>query len=173
MKIAIIGSHSTGKTTICKKLVEKLNPDHFFITEMARVFGIEKMSPKYRTLITQKKMFITQSMIEGCHDNFISDRSILDFGIYSRNSMFILLMLHNMKNRYDIIFYVPIRFNIEDDGFRNTDAQYQKLIAKSFERWIPEIPCKVHEIKEIGIQDRIKEICREIEKINPEIIKKF
>lgn len=154
MKIAIIGSHSTGKTTLAKEMV-KIYKNHFLISEVARIYGIEKINPEKRTLQTQKDMLQTQMNIEKYHENFISDRSVLDFGMYSGNEFFMLQTRFLMQNRYDFVFYLPIAFKLVDDGFRNVDETYQKEIDRLFQVWMP---TNVIKISSMSIEDRIYEI---------------
>jgi len=152
MKICFIGSHSTGKTTLCNLLAKEL-PDHFLIPEIARVFGVE-LIPK-KTLQLQKDMAKAQINIEKYHANFISDRSILDFGIYSENISMINTCARYTQKSYDYIFYVPVTFFPVDDGFRNTDRAYQLHIAALFEKYLTS---KTIVLKSESIEDRIEEI---------------
>lgn len=154
MKIAFIGSHSTGKTTLCNELI-KDHQDHFLIPEIARVFGIEKIPMIKRSIELQKEMIQVQKKIEFYHDRFISDRSILDFGIYSMDETLIRECFRDMKGRYDYVFYVPITFKIVDDGFRNIDRQFQKDIDRLFQIWMPDY---VYEIRLKSVKNRINEI---------------
>jgi len=149
MKIAIIGSHGTGKTTICNEFIKK-HPEYFLIPEIARVFGIEKIE---KCIDVQKEMFLCQKFIENRHKNFIADRSLLDFGIYSMNHDFIKECKENI--RYDYIFYIPIRFNLVNDRFRNLDENFRRKIDDLFQK---HMPYNTIIIKSLNINERIKEI---------------
>lgn len=152
MKICIIGSHSTGKTTLCE-LLSKKYPNHFIIPEIARVFGVEKIIPK--SIKLQIDMMMVQINIEKYHKNFISDRSVLDFGVYSEDSGLIKYCKGYTNQSYDYIFYLPVTFLPVDDGFRNIDREYQIHIADLFEQHLPE---KTIILSQKPISDRIVEI---------------
>ena len=154
MKITIIGSHSTGKTTICNDFI-KLHKEFFLIPEIARIFGIEKITERNDNKI-QYDMLQTQINIEKYHKNFISDRSVLDFAIYDIQDKILLNKCINLMNdRYDFIFYIPIKISLEDDGFRNIDINFQKEIDRRFLLYMPKNTIYIESNKRI---ERIKEI---------------
>jgi hypothetical protein len=51
-------------------------------------------------------------------DNFISDRTVFDILAYSKD-LYLYYKIKNKflehKNNYDIVFYIPIEFELEDD----------------------------------------------------------
>ena len=154
MKIAIIGTHSTGKTTLVNELGKELN-DHVVIPELARVFQVERILPEKRTIDLQHDMQITHLIIEDCHEKFVSDRSILDYAIYSQNEKFIRQTLRIMKGRYTHLFYIPIKFEVKPDGFRNTDEEYRNHIDNLFRKYAP---VGTKEIISYTLKDRIHEV---------------
>lgn len=157
MKICIIGSHSTGKTTLCN-LLSKRYPDYFVIPEIARVFGIEKIVNK--TIQIQKEMILTQINIEKYHNNFISDRSVLDCAVYAEDRDMLDVCYAYACTSYDHIFYVPVTFLPVDDGFRNIDREYQLHIASIFEKYLPKNTVL---IKTKSNSSRIQEIISNLE----------
>jgi len=154
MKIAIIGSHGTGKTTLANEL-SKLYPECFLIPEIARVFGIEKINTQIRTLFLQEKMMDVQIYIESLHQNFIADRSILDFGVYGQSQKFLFSTQIYTEKMYTHIFFIPIRFMVFDDGFRNLDEKFRNEIQN---RFLESMPTSTIIIKSLSISDRIAEI---------------
>jgi nicotinamide riboside kinase len=152
MKIGIIGTHGTGKTTLCNNFVKKY-PEYFLIPEIARVYGIEKI--KNKTSMIQWEMLQTQMNIESYHNNFISDRTVLDFGIYGYDEELLDTCIGIMENRYDLIFYIPIKFPVVNDGFRNIDEKFRKLIDNAF---INYMPIETITLRKTSRKDRLKEI---------------
>jgi len=68
-------------------------------------------------------------------DDFISDRSIYDIIAYSidlQNIDSLTEQANNYlaKNPYDLTFYFPIEFDMENDGVRPEDEEYREKIDK-------------------------------------------
>lgn len=134
-KIAIIGSQSTGKTTIGNQLSKKLNIP--LITELARKWDIEKAT-QTELIHIQKELLKLQIQEENHNGQFISDRSTIDNLAYwihnvspivdkEENRLYVKTALDNVKN-YSTIFLLTPEFYPVDDGFRNTDVIYQMRI---------------------------------------------
>jgi nicotinamide riboside kinase len=136
-KIAIIGSQSTGKTTIANQLSEKLNIP--MITELARKWDIEKAT-QTELIHIQKELLKLQIDEENRNEQFISDRSTIDNLSYwlhnvspivdkEENELYVNTALKNVKN-YSHIFLLTPEFYPVDDDFRNTNIIYQLQIAE-------------------------------------------
>lgn len=134
-KIAIIGSQSTGKTTIGNQLSKKLNIP--LITELARKWDIEKAT-QIELIYIQKELLKLQIKEENRNGQFISDRSTIDNLSYwlhnvsaivdkEENELYVKTALDNVKN-YSHIFLLTPEFYPVNDGFRNTDIVYQMRI---------------------------------------------
>ncbi len=137
-KIVVIGSQSSGKTTLAKELSEKL--DIQMIREIARKYDrnelINVSSERY--MIIQKELLEQQIMAENQYKEFISDRSSLDNLSYwlnncanrasiSDNDQYIKRAMSNAENYSHIFLLIP-EFYPKDDGFRSTDIVYQMRI---------------------------------------------
>lgn len=134
-KIAIIGSQSTGKTTLGKQLSKKLNIP--LITEIARKWNIEKAT-QTELIYIQKELLKLQIHEENHNGQFISDRSTVDNLAYwlhnvspivdkEENELYVKTALWNVKN-YSHIFLLTPEFYPINDGFRSTDIVYQMRI---------------------------------------------
>jgi len=77
------------------------------------------------------------------NDLIVSDRSIIDIFVYSRlletetheqeivKQFLCSDVFKEMENeKYDLTFYLPIEFDLEDDGIRFTDKDFQKKVDK-------------------------------------------
>lgn len=136
MKIAIIGTHSTGKTTLLNEL--KNHIDLPIITEVARDFPRCTINDPVTEMGRQISIFNAQLLAEMNHFNgFLSDRSTID------NAAYMILSLQKYSNdiplndyinvlvsiefaidhgeEYDYLFYIPIEFPLVNDGFRDMD----------------------------------------------------
>jgi deoxyadenosine/deoxycytidine kinase len=148
MKIAISGSHCTGKSTLVDTLAVKgVFPNSvLFITEIVR--GLVVGGVKVNQFNDHKSQM---TILEAHHKNilnykdFITDRCSLDAFVYStwnylnggcsyREWKEYEEIFLDCINSYDYIFYLPIEFPIVSDGFRDTDVEYQKQIHELFIR---------------------------------------
>lgn len=136
-KIAVIGSQSTGKSTLGNQLSKKLNVP--MITELARKWDIEKAT-QIELIHIQKELLKLQIHEEHCNEQFISDRSTIDNLSYwlhnvspiiskEENELYVKTALRNVKN-YSHIFLLAPEFYPVDDNFRNTNIIYQLQIAE-------------------------------------------
>jgi hypothetical protein len=151
MKIAIIGTQNTGKTTYVKDFIKKW-PMYKTSDKSYREILKEKNLPhsKNATEETQKVVldFLIDQVTESSkEDNVILDRSVLDCLAYSTwlclngkvSEKFLdqqRIIIRETLKLYDVIFFVPLTkaapIDIEDDGFRNTDPIFREEIDNIF-----------------------------------------
>lgn len=137
-RIAIVGSFSTGKTTLAEAAAEPLGLP--LLPEVAREVAAEGFkldkdaTPEVETLI-----FLRQYRNELRHAEFLSDRSLLDAMAYAgwvldnqeRRREFALwdacvdIAEHRLRSQYSLIVYLPIEFGIVADGLRPMDEEFQ------------------------------------------------
>ncbi len=144
MKIAIIGTHSTGKTTLLNEL-KKHFKDLPFITEVARNFPRDITDNPIKEMERQLSIFEAQLTQEVLFENgFISDRSTIDNAAYMSLALrkynkylpfrnYIVTVNNigvaiNHGDYYDYLFYIPIEFPVVDDGFRCLDEEERLAI---------------------------------------------
>lgn len=154
IKIAVSGTHSTGKTTVCKALYDlaiSSGIDACRIPEAARiVFGErcgsqETLARDDRAEI-QRKIFLTQLRLEdeavsGGHDLVICDRTLMDIVVYARAygvgggmfKTFYRVAKHHLTT-YDYIAVTKIDLAVaggaESDGLRDADRHLWYAIEK-------------------------------------------
>ena len=136
MRIAIVGSHSTGKTTLLRTLSEYLSVPT--LSEVAR----EKIneSPKLPHHMTPEERGELQTAIldeqirrELGDGQFLSDRSVFDAVAYSFDtpsfeSLRSRAFAHAETQPYDRIFFLPAEFPLEGDDIRSQDEAYRKTV---------------------------------------------
>jgi nicotinamide riboside kinase len=166
-KIAIIGAHGVGKTTLCKMIADHAIAQHArsvkVIGEVARACpfpinnGMCYDSAEWIILtqiLKEKESAFEKRVTNSKHrkpssiDLLICDRSSYDPQIYFRilntkpfrsNKVFALAMSHLWT--YDYFVYVsPSGKVIEDDGIRDTSMQLQYKIHREFIRDIETLP---------------------------------
>ena len=140
-RVAIVGSFSTGKTTLAEAVAEPLEVP--LLPEVAREvaamgFKLDKdATPEVETLI-----FLRQLHNEMTHPDFVGDRSLIDVMAYAgwvldnqeRRKEFALwdaclqVAEYQLRSQYTHVFYLPIEFPIVPDGLRPLDPAFQKEI---------------------------------------------
>ncbi len=161
-RIAVIGTHCTGKTTLAKALSKTL--DIPLIKECARNHEIKKASPRQYVEI-QKHILTEQISAELKYPGFVSDRSTIDNLAYwlhscasiadaQTNKTYIRKALNNARNYTHVFLLIP-EFYPREDGFRNTNIIYQLQIAETINAilYLQKIP---HQVLSGSIEERLQ-----------------
>lgn len=140
-RAVIVGSFSTGKTTLAELLARRL--DLPLLPEAAReVVELGFKLDKDATPETETLIFLKQYNNELSTDRFVSDRSLIDTMAYAgwvlenrpRAKEMALweecerLADRRLRTAYSHVFYLPIEFPIVLDGLRPDDPVFQKEI---------------------------------------------
>lgn len=169
-KISIIGTQSSGKTTLAKELSQKLKLP--MITEIARRWNIEKVS-QIELVDIQKEMLNIQILEENKYEQFISDRgtidnlsywlhNVADIVSYGENKRYQMKALMNV-GKYSHIFLLKPEFYPVNDGFRNTNIIYQLQIAEVIDTIIRLYGIKYYRLTGT-IENRVREAMKILEK---------
>jgi nicotinamide riboside kinase len=147
MIYALTGTHSTGKSTLLSKLKEVYPNFHFNDSSTRDVTSKEERRLDEISDDSQNKLFkaieikeVELLQVSKILPTFM-DRSFVDFTAYTLafnkqgkiSDTFAAMMQYECekrlkKNQYDLIFYLPIEFEIVDDGIRSIDRDLQKLV---------------------------------------------
>jgi nicotinamide riboside kinase len=181
MKVAFVGAHGTGKTTLVNALSEHLRSSGRFCAitpEVPRVICETSGDPTFfrrgnNSLIRQTLLLTGQPIYEvaesaGTDSVLLCDRAILDHWAYTLNLFYqelqlekIMLPLENFVAKhcssYDTIFYVPIEFSAQDDGVRESDPTFQLAIDIEVRRLLDLFGLKYHRISGT-IQQRMSQV---------------
>jgi len=145
MKIALIGSHGVGKTTLCYELAARLkrrNVDVEVVREVARRCPLP--INRETTVAAQSWILHTQISWEieatAGHDVVLCDRSVLDNYCYMVHAT----GAHQMWERvfdhwlptYDLLVHVPVWSRPSYDGVRAIDPGFQEEIEVLLEGMI-------------------------------------
>ena len=141
LRIAIVGSFSTGKTTLAETLARRL--DLPLLPETAReVVELGFKLDKDATPETEALIFLKQYNNELANSEFVGDRSLIDVMAYAgwvldnqpRAKEIALweecekLAERRLRANYSHVFYLPIEFPIVLDGLRPNDPAFQEEI---------------------------------------------
>ncbi len=140
MKIAFIGSHGVGKTTLAYELCNELKKqslDVGFIDEIARrcPFPInEATSLEAQTWILSTTI-ARELELNNIYASIICDRSVVDNYVYLYHKFGHIPELHGLSSywvrTYDLLFKVPLtRKYLRPDGVRSTDLEFQAAIDR-------------------------------------------
>ncbi len=152
MKIAFIGTHGTGKTTLAYDLVSKLKKrgiDVGFLSEVARScpFPINRETTKKSQIWIMLSQIIKELEAEEKTEVLVSDRSVLDGYCYyvnkfGRSEILEPLVREHLKT-YSYLIRVPIREGfLRKDKVRSTESEFQKEIDMQFDRFLKEFKIK-------------------------------
>jgi len=177
-KVCIIGAAGVGKTTLLDAVIasdsEAVSRQYTKIPEAVKILCQERgyKSPydipaeeidKFREDVLDR-----QIELENNAECFIADRSVIDSWVYymrwSWNSTkvedaerFYQKAFQQAKN-YDLLIYLPIMFELEDDGFRWKNDTYQKQIDRLLLSTVKDwgLEGKMFAVKELDLKARLE-----------------
>lgn len=161
MKIAFLGTHGTGKTTLAHDLVVKFKKqgvDAGFLSEVARKCPFplnEEATRKSQIWIILNQIIAEMESEEGC-EILVCDRSVLDGYCYyvnkfGRSSVLEALVKEHLKT-YSRLIRVPIREGLlREDKVRSVSVEFQKDIDKQFDRFT----------ELFGLGDKVQQVKKE------------
>lgn len=173
MRIAIVGAHGVGKTTLGQCVVKTLESSKriVFNTNIARSL-IAKGYPLNKDATTESYIqyiiaqLSAEQSAESC-DLFISDRTLLDPLAYATVNQkyegskvpksIIDTLLHVWlleQKQYDFYIFVPIEFPMPKDEIRPQDECYRKLVEEEMIAYLER-----YHINYICVRGTIQERC--------------
>ena len=168
MKIGLCGTMSVGKTTLVNALKD-IPEFKGYITRTERSKELMAMGIPLNTDSTVKgqAVFLSLRASELMEENIITDRTIVDVMAFAQcsESMYYFEsddfcnFASHMLSEYDYIFYVsPEGVEIEDNGVRETNAEYRKLIDENIQLLTTKYRHKIKNLVEIkgSTEERIK-----------------
>jgi GTPase SAR1 family protein len=170
MKIGLCGTMSVGKTTLVNALKD-LPEFKNYITRTERSKELMAMGIPLNTDSTflGQTVFMAERASELLIDDIITDRTIIDVMAFAQASKSIdwadkeafYAYAIRLIREYDYIFYVsPEGVEIEDNGIRETDAEYRDTIDMIIRHILGQ---QKHRIKNYGVlegstEERIKQM---------------
>lgn len=144
MKIALAGSHGTGKSTFAKDLAKRLNlniiPDIVRVEAVPKGFKInENTSPEVQLWLMMRQWELEKTTPE----SWVADKCLIDYLIYGLtqkddNVKAVLRKITEDNAKYDFVFYLPIEFPMESDGVRSDDENFRKIVDVNYKKYLDE-----------------------------------
>lgn len=148
MKYILTGSQSVGKSTLLHHFEDRMNTITEVVRNLAKTDGIAVN--ENGNMEGQTKIFNTYyNILSNTPGPYISDRGLTDVIAYTVYNMSRLIseggisqeegqrFIEEQINRFidfsdkneDVVyFYVPIEFDVVDDGFRSTNEEFRREI---------------------------------------------
>jgi nicotinamide riboside kinase len=146
MKVAFIGTHGVGKTTLCYDLAAALKKRDLTV-ELVREVARECPLPINRETTLKAQAWILHTQIawelqaEAKADVVFCDRAVLDNYCYMRRAFtgappetVLEELVRSWTTTYDALFKVPIVGDPRFDGVRDTDLAFQREIDGSIDQ---------------------------------------
>jgi predicted ATPase len=154
LKVAFIGTHGVGKTTLCYDLASALKRQGVHVDVVKEVARLSPLPINRQTsLEAQTWILMTQVAEEirsgAYHEVVVCDRSVLDNYAYmmlacGRQVAYERFVAYWMKT-YDLLFKVPIVGAPSSDGVRDTDEFFMRSIDQLVDRLLSEMKIR-HEV---------------------------
>lgn len=170
MKIGLVGTVSVGKTTLVNALKELPQfQNYHFATERSKYLRDLGIPLNTDSTLKGQTIFLAERVSELMRENLITDRTVIDVMAFTNASKSIRQAdktsfeeyARNFINDYDYIFYVtPVGVEIEDNGVRETNAEYRDLIDFTIRNILNNYPHRIKGLHTISgtTEERIKQI---------------
>jgi thymidylate kinase len=137
MKLAFIGTHGVGKTTLCYDLAAALKRQSVNVDMVKEVARLSPLPINRKTSLDAQTWILTTQVAEEIrsaahHEVVVCDRSVLDNYAYlsfacGRQRAIERFVDYWMKS-YTLLFKVPISGQAAADGVRDTDEFFMRQI---------------------------------------------
>ena len=181
MKIAFIGTHGVGKTTLCYDLAGSLKRGGVAVDMVKEVARLSPLPINRKTSMDAQTWILMTQVAEEIrsktfNDVVVCDRSALDNYAYmvlacGRQKPFERFVAHWMKT-YDLLFKVPIFGVAAADGVRDTDAFFMRSIDGLVDKLLGEMAVE-HEVLPASDRSRWIEHVRDVVTKRPEMARLF
>lgn len=152
IKVAFIGTHGVGKTTLCFDLGAMLKKRGLHVDLVKEVARLSPLPINRKTSLEAQLWILTTQIAEEIrsaahHEAVVCDRSVLDNYAYLMFAAGRQKWLEPLVNRwmksYDLLFKVPYAGEAAADGVRDTDEFFMSQIDRLVDELLAErqLPC--------------------------------
>ena len=181
MKIAFIGSHGVGKTTLCYDLASALKRQGASVDIVKEVARLSPLPINRQTSVDAQTWILMTQVAEEIrstsqNDVVVCDRSVLDNYAYmvlacGRQKPIERFVDHWMKT-YDLLFKVPFAGAASADGVRDTDEFFIRSIDELVDTLLEEKKIG-HERLPLGRRDEWIGIVKDVVLRAPQVSKRL
>ena len=174
MKIGFCGTMSVGKTTLVNALKEtKEFKNYDFRTERSKYLSSLGIPLNTDSTLKGQTVFLSERTAELILDNIITDRTVLDVMAFTNNANSISVYKADKFEEYaslflweyDYIFYVsPKGVEIENNGIRETDAEYRDQIDYTIRQLLRKYKKNIKNLVKLegSTERRVKRVIKEV-----------
>lgn len=139
MKIAFVGSHGVGKTTLCFDLAAQLKRRGVNVDMVKEVARASPLPVNRKTSREAQLWILTTQVAEeiraSAHsDVVVCDRAALDnyayFFLACGRDVAVERFMEMWMKTYDLLIRVPVIDIAQDDGFRDTDTAFVREVDR-------------------------------------------
>jgi nicotinamide riboside kinase len=181
VKIAFIGTHGVGKTTLCYDLAAALKRAGVAVDMVKEVARLSPLPINRKTSMDAQTWILMTQVAEeirsrAYNDVVVCDRSAIDNYAYmvlacGRQKPFERFVAHWMKS-YDLLFKVPLLGVATADGVRDTDEFFMKSIDGLVDKLLAEMHVP-HEVLPAGDRGPWIDHVRDVVMKRPEMARLF
>jgi thymidylate kinase len=177
MKLAFIGTHGVGKTTLCYDLAAALKRQGINVDLVKEVARLSPLPINRQTSLDAQTWILTTQVAEEIrsaahHEVVVCDRSVLDNYAYltfacGRQKAIERFVDYWMKS-YTLLFKVPISGEAAADGVRDTDEFFMRQIDTLVDTLLAEKKLPFERLPE-GRRDRWIDVVKTVVLARPEL----
>lgn len=159
IKIAFIGTHSCGKTTLVYELCTELKKRNFHVGQLEEIARSCPLPINEQTTKDAQTWILVTTISKEIellkrYDHLVCDRSVLDNYAYFYHKFghdkTLFDLVKSWVQTYDFLFKVPINKEyLRPDDTRTTDFTFQNDIDKKVDTLLEETCTKFHYFKNI------------------------
>jgi len=153
IKLAFIGTHGVGKTTLCYDLGAVLKKRGLHVDLVKEVARLSPLPINRKTSLEAQMWILTTQIAEEIrsaahHEVVVCDRSVLDNYAYlvfaAGRQRWLEPLVNRWMKSYDLLFKVPISGDALADGIRDTDEFFMRQIDRLVDELVEErgLPCE-------------------------------
>lgn len=165
----LIGAHGTGKTTLLRKIA-LIRPDLYITDGVSRPVKLWFSQGNDRDLYKEQSLINTLTewnWIQNLNNPiYTSTRSVIDCVVYSECLGFqdlsdhsLDIFLKHLPTYPAKYFYIPVEFDLQEDGVRFSDKDFQIKVDNRFRDFIVKYQIPVWEIKG-SLDERVEKVCQ-------------
>jgi thymidylate kinase len=172
VKVAFIGTHGVGKTTLCYDLAAFLKRRDVNVDVVKEVARLSPLPINRKTSLDAQTWILTTQVAEEIrsasqHQVVVCDRSVLDNYAYmvlacGRQKAIERFVDHWMKS-YDLLFKVPMSEGmVSADGVRDTDELFMRSIDQLVDRLLKEKKLSCERLPPGEREDWIRQVAERV-----------